>query len=220
MTRRCCRQGLEPLRRKRWPLRHVGHQRQRLGKPPNRHVQLKRRGIDVARRGEIGEQRVERVGDLDGRSRAGALGEHRRRETRDSIAAARVGIGADRHEQAHLHDGQFVLLDDPDAEAIAQLALDDHWRHRRRGSSAGPLDAVVRAARGSRNRDRDEDSRHEPSVHVPRARHFSVHSESDATSLTKIRLPETVGWAQVALSATVYRFSASNPFRLLLATIS
>ena len=45
----------------------------------NRHVQLKRRGIDAARRGEIGEQRVERVGDLDGRTRAGALGEHRRR---------------------------------------------------------------------------------------------------------------------------------------------
>ena len=163
---------------------------------------------------------VERVGDLDGSSRAGALGEYRRREARDSIAAPRVGIGAGPHEQAHLHNGQFVLLCDPDAEAISQLALYDHWRHRRRGFSAGPLDAVLRADRGSRNRNHDEDSRHEPSVQGPRARHCSVHSESDATSLTKTRLPETVGWAQVALMATVYRFSSSNPLRLLRATIS
>ena len=55
---------------------------------------------------------------------------------------------------------------------------------------------------------------------VLRARQFSVHSESDVMSLTKTRLPETAGWAQVALSATVYRFSGSNPFLLLLATIS
>src|SRR6185295_10858990 len=75
------------------------------------------------------------------------------------------------------------------------------------------------AARGRGERDRDEDGRHEPFL-FPRVRHFSVHSESDATSLTKIRWPETAGWAQVALSATVYRFSGSNPVLLLLATIS
>ena len=65
--------AFELLLRKRRALRHIGHQRQRIGKPPDRHVQLKRRGIDAARSGEIGEQGVERVGDLDGGTRAGAL---------------------------------------------------------------------------------------------------------------------------------------------------
>ena len=32
-------------------------------KPPNRQEQLQRRRVDGARRGEIGQQRVERVGD-------------------------------------------------------------------------------------------------------------------------------------------------------------
>ena len=32
---------------------------------------------------------------------------------------------------------------------------------------------------------------------------FTVHNASDETSLTKIRPPEIVGWAQVVLSATL-----------------
>jgi hypothetical protein len=43
------------------------------------------------------------------------------------------------------------------------------------------------------------------------APHFNVQSANDVTSLTNTRLPEMAGWAQVELSATVYRFTGSNP---------
>src|SRR5262245_995480 len=52
------------------------------------------------------------------------------------------------------------------------------------------------------------------------AAQFNVQSANDVTSLTNTRLPEMAGWAQVALSATVYRFTGSNPVRLPRATIN
>ena len=130
--RAACSQALPPhafeLRlRERRSLSHIGHQRQRGGQPSDRHVQAQRRGIDAARCGEIGEQ---------GASSASANSTAEREpapavsiadgEARDSESPRRVGGGAGQHQQAHLHDGQFVLLDNPHREPIAQPVLQDH----------------------------------------------------------------------------------------------
>jgi len=40
-------------------------------------------------------------------------------------------------------------------------------------------------------------------IRLPQLPQFTVHNANDETSLTKIRPPEIVGWAQVALSATL-----------------
>src|SRR5262245_38174747 len=49
---------------------------------------------------------------------------------------------------------------------------------------------------------------------------FTVQSDTVEMSLTRIRLPEKAGAGHVALSATVYVFSGSNPPGVLLATIN
>ena len=88
-----------------------------------------------------------------------------------------------------------------------------NWRFRMTGvqsvASAGSRIAVAPRACPAATATGDQGSEHGCSC--VRAVQFSVHSESDVTSLTKIRLPETAGWAHVALSATAYRFKRFEP---------
>ena len=53
--------------------RHVGHDRQRIGQPCDRYVQPHGRRIRARRRAEIGAEVIDRIGDLERRSRAGAF---------------------------------------------------------------------------------------------------------------------------------------------------
>ena len=65
-------------------------------------------------------------------ARPGAFGQHRRRQARDAVLAARI-VGASGHDdQIHLHDRHFVQLDDPDRQAIRELALLDLRQLQRR----------------------------------------------------------------------------------------
>ena len=151
-------QPIELVLRKRRPQRHVGHDRQRVGEPRDRHVQAD--GGAVAGGARCRDRRREN---------------RRRRRSRapsatpapsSSIAAVRLAApnlpaGSSplplSDDEIHLHDRHFVQLDDPDRQAVRQLPLLD----RRAGAAPaadrrfGGCAAIGRLrARASRRRGR------------------------------------------------------------------
>ena len=86
-------QPLELLGRERRPQRDVGHDRQRVGEPRDRHVQPDGRRIERAAGAEVGAEEVDGVGNLERRARAGAFLEHRRHQAGDAELAGRI-VGA------------------------------------------------------------------------------------------------------------------------------
>ena len=149
-------QPLELVVRERRPERDVGHQRQRIGQPRDRHVQPHGRRVDAGRGGQVGAEEIDRVGELERRARAGALVEHRRRQRRDAELARRIVGAAAQHHEIDLRDRHLVQLDEPDRQAVRQLPLLDRRqlnRRRRAGlrrpRAVGRLGAERRGKRDS-----------------------------------------------------------------------
>ena len=145
-------QPLELVFRERRPERDVGHDRQRLGEPRDRHVQAHRRGVDAGRGAQIGAEEIDRVGDLERRPRARTLGEHCRREAGDAELARRIVGGAAGHEEVLLDHRHPVHLDHPHRQAVRELPLLDrgemqHWRRSRRGWMRA-IGCLLRGERG------------------------------------------------------------------------
>ena len=157
---------LELVFRERRAQRHVGHDRQRVGKPRHWHVQADGGCVDSARRAEIGAEEIDGVGDLERRSRARALLEHRGREARDAVLPGWIVRGAAEDDEVHLRDRNFVILDDPHRQAVGQLLLLNRWQTQRRRRAGlrrtGPIRRLLRGERAARER-RDEQD--QPSSH-------------------------------------------------------
>ena len=85
---------------------------------------------------EVGAEEVDRVGDLERRSRAGAFRQHRRRQAGDAELAGRVVGAAARDDEVDLRDRHFVQLDDPDRQAVRELPLLNR-RQLQRGAGPG-----------------------------------------------------------------------------------
>ena len=123
--------------------RHVRHQRQRIAELRDRHREPHRRIIKRARRREIRAEELERVGEVERRSRAGAFVEHGGGEAADAELADRIRGAARTHDQVDLRERHLVMLDDPHPEAVRQLLfLDGRQLERRRGPDGGRLGAV------------------------------------------------------------------------------
>jgi hypothetical protein len=86
--------------------------------------------------------------------RAGALGQHGRRQARDPVLSRGI-VGRSRHDdQVHLCDRNFVQLDDPDGQSVRQLTLLDlRELEGGRGSERGRLGAIRRLGRYTDGRD-------------------------------------------------------------------
>ena len=137
-------QPLELVFRERGPERDVGHDRQRIGEPPDRDVQAHRGRVDAARCRQIGAEKIDRVRDLQRRARSGAFGQHRGREAGEAVFAGRIVSGAAQDDEVHLRHRHFVQLDDPDRQTVAQLALLNGRQLQRR---SGPRNRRLAAVR-------------------------------------------------------------------------
>jgi len=150
--------GAKPLQflvRERGPERHVGHDRQGLGEAGHRHVQTDGGAVAPAVGQQIRAQEVDGVGDLERRSRTGALEKHGRREVGDAELAGGVVTAAAQHDEVRLHDRDFVKLHDPHGQAVRELALlDSRKLQRRRRTGLRSLTAIGRLrADGERRED-------------------------------------------------------------------
>ena len=92
-----------------------------------------------------GAEVIDRVGDLERRSRSRAFLEHGGRQARHAVLAGRIVGGAAEHDEVDLRDRHFVQLDDPDRQAVGELPLLDRGQlERRRRPHGGRLAAVGR----------------------------------------------------------------------------
>ena len=163
LSRACSRFVSRSLRRrsssdgrKRGPQRDVRHQRQRIAQLRHRHRQPHRRIIERARRRQVGAEELERVREIERRSRTGAFVEHGGGEAADTKLADRICGAARTHDQVDLRERHLVMLDDPHREAVRQLLfLDRRQLERRRradGRRLGAIGFLLRAERHGHGR--------------------------------------------------------------------
>ncbi len=81
------------------------------------------RHVDV----ELCPDRRERLRDIDGRHRAGALVQHVGCDRRESLLALRIGARTIRDLENERHDGHRAMLDGPHLEAVRERVPDDRW---------------------------------------------------------------------------------------------
>ena len=81
----------------------VGHDRQRVGEPRDRHVQVDVGGVGGAGGRELRAEEVDRVGDLERVARAGPFVEHVGGQARQAELVRGIGgdAGADRQLEVH-----------------------------------------------------------------------------------------------------------------------
>ena len=144
---------LELFLRERRPQRDVGHDRQRIGEPRDRHVQPDRRRIERAAGAKIGAEEVDRVGNLQRRPRPGAFLEHRRHQAGDAEPARRILRAAAENHQVDLGDRHFVQFDDPDRQPVGELTLLNRRQLQRRRRTWRRRAAAVGRLRGERRAD-------------------------------------------------------------------
>ncbi len=174
---------LEFLFRERRPERDVGHDRQRLGEPPDRDVQAHRSRVEAARRGQIGAEKIDGVRDLQRRARSRAFGQHRGRQAGKAVFARRVVSRAAHDDEVHLRHRHVVKLDEPDGQTVAQLAFLNGRQLQRRGGSRRRRPAAVRRLRSERRRGHQESNDEGASIHSRSSQHeVTKHSEGLAAA--------------------------------------
>jgi hypothetical protein len=142
--------------------RDVRHQRQRVRQPRDRHVQPDGRRVEAAAGRQLGAEKVDGVGERQRIARAGALIEHRRREAREPFLSGGIRRASGADDEIDLRDGHFVQLDDPDRQAVRELALLHGRQHqRRRGPRLRRRGAIrdLGAGRPGRDRRAEDESR-------------------------------------------------------------
>ena len=167
-VRRSLRSRSNSCGRKRRPHHHVGHQWQGVGQARNGYRCPHSRIIERAGRRQGGAEELNRVGEFERRASAGAFVEHRRGHARHAELPWRIGGAARANDHIELRHRHFVLLNDPDLEAVCQLLLLDRrqlQRRRRPRLAVASIDQAVAAAAGNRAARAEADQR-EPHGHV------------------------------------------------------
>src|SRR5882762_340287 len=156
--------ALQLVFRERRTQRHVGHDRQRFGKPRDRHVQTHGGRVGGRRRSKSGAEAIDRVGDLERGPRAGAFLEHCGGQAREAVFARRIVGGAAERDEVHLRNRHFVHLDDPYRQTVRQLLLLNRRKpKRRRWSRLRRMRAVGRLRAGYRGCEENKRERNESS---------------------------------------------------------
>jgi hypothetical protein len=176
------------LFRERGALHHVGHDRQRRLQALDRDVQADRGRVEGTARRERCPDELDGVGDLERAPAAGAFVEHRHREVRQAELHLRVVRAANEGDEVHLHDGNFMRLDDPDRQTVGEGAfLDAREVERRRGAERGRLTAIrLLRPQGHEDGWPTEDAQHTEDAPV-NGRH-RVHGLASGSTISSTRL--------------------------------
>ena len=113
-------QPLELLRREVGGQRHVGEQVDRLRQLRRRRGHPHRRRVERGGRGQLRAQELDLVGQRERGLAGGAFVEHRRGHAGGAELARHVGTGARQHHQVRLHQRHFVVLEQPQPQAVGQ----------------------------------------------------------------------------------------------------